>query len=418
MSTSLSNALSGLKANAFAIEVVSGNLANLNTSGYKGNNVSFQDLVNSSLNAGVGGGSSAAGGSTIAQASRAFGQGALQTTGQPFDAAIEGDGFFVVRGRAGQAYSRAGNFKLDSAGHLLTQDGQFVQGWNSTQGTLSTNAGISDLIVPTTGLRQPAPTANFSITANLNSSATSGAPSGTFSSPMPVVDSLGASHVLTVTYTKTGAGTWDYAVTMPSSELTSGTGTSTNLTSGTLTFDAAGHLLSPAATSGALPIPITGLTNGAGDLTVNWSFYDEAGNATFTQINQASANFGSTQDGRASGVLTGMRIGANGQILAHYSNGDSVAVAQLAVASILNPDSMRDLGGNTFGLTSNTALPAIGVPGSGSRGDITGGVVESSTVDIAKEFTNLLTYERAYQANSKVITTQDDILQQTVNIKR
>jgi flagellar hook protein FlgE len=137
-----------------------------------------------------------------------------------------------------------------------------------------------------------------------------------------------------------------------------------------------------------------------------------------TQFNTASANLGSTQDGAPSGQLTDLSIGASGTITAHYSNGDNVAVAQLALASVLNPDSMVDLGNNTYGTTSSTALPAVGLPGTGTRGLIYGGSLETSTVDVAKEFTNLLTYERGYQANSKVVTTEDEILQATLAIKQ
>ena len=421
MSTTSSNALSGLKANAFAIEIVSGNLANLNTYGYKESRVSFQDLVNSSLGTGAGeSGANAVGGSTVAKAVRSFAQGSIQSTNQSFDAAIQGNGFFVLRSKGDQLYTRAGNFKVDSAGHLLTQQGQFVQGWNIKNGAVATNTGVSDITVPISGLRQPTPTTKFSISANLNSSGTVGNADGTFSSPVQMVDSQGVSHVLTVTYTKTGVGQWDYAVSMPSADLKTpvGTGPASVLKKGSLTFDGLGHLLTPAAAPGTVDVPITGLVDGASDLTVSWGLYNETGNPTLTQYSQGSANLGSTQDGTPSGQLTSMQIGPNGQIFAHYSNGDAVAVAQLAIASVLNPDSMQDRGDNTFGVTSFSSIPAIGAPATGSRGDVTGGALETSTVDIAKEFTNLLTYERGYQANSKVVTAEDDLTQQTINLKR
>jgi flagellar hook protein FlgE len=421
MSTAFSNALSGLSANSLAIDVVSGNLANLSTTGYKANSVSFQDLVNQSLGS-TGGHSTSAtvGGSTVAQATRSFTQGSIQSTSQPFDAALQGNGFFVVKSvQGGQGYTRGGNFKVDATGNLLTQSGQFVQGWNAVGGTLTTNGATSNIKLPISGLRQPSATANISLASNLNSNAVVGTADGTFSSPIPVVDAQGSTHILTVTYTKTASDTWDYKVSIPSSDLTAGGATATaTLASGSLTFDGTGHLTSPAATAGPVTIPITGLVNGAADLTVNWNIFDVNGLASVTQYSQAAANLGSTQDGAPSGQLNGMSIGTNGQVFAHYSNGDAIAVAQLAVASVLNPDSMQDLGDNTFGVTSATSLPAIGLPGTGSRGQISGGALESSTVDIAKEFTNLLIYQRGYQANSKVITTEDEILQETVALKR
>ncbi len=416
MSTSFSNALSGLKANAFAIDVVSGNLANLNTTAYKAGSVSFQNLVNDLASGG--GGGSTVGGSTIAVANRSFSQGSPQSTNQPFDAAIQGNGFFVLRSKAEQVYSRAGNFKVDASGHLLTQQNQNVQGWNAANGVLNTTSGVSDITVPNSSLRQPSPTSHFTITANMNASSVVGSADATFSTPIPIVDSLGISHVVTVTYVKSAASTWDYSVTLPSSAVTGGVGTNTTLASGTLTFDGRGHLATPISTSGPIAVPITGLADGATDMAMTWSLYDANGDPTITQYSQTSANLGSTQDGTPSGQLTSISIGPNGQILARYSNGDAVAVAQLALASILNPDSMQDLGQNTFGVTSLSSIPAIGMPGTGSRGAITGGALEASTVDIAKEFTNLLTYERAYQAASKVVTTEDDILQETVALKR
>ena len=162
--------------------------------------------------------------------------------------------------------------------------------------------------------------------------------------------------------------------------------------------------------------PVIAMADGASDMAINWNFYNTQGAPTITQLSEASANTGNTQDGTAPGQLTGTSIGANGQISANYSNGSQVVVAQIALASVLNPGSMNNLGNNTFSVTSATAAPIIGVSATGSRGQITGGALESSTVNIATEFTNLLTYERGYQANSKVITTEDDIMQSTIGL--
>jgi flagellar hook protein FlgE len=416
MGTAFSNALSGLSANSLAIDVVSGNLANLNTVGYKANQVSFEDLVSESLG---GPNSNLVGGSAIPVSGRPFTQGSITSTGNQYDAAIQGNGFFVLRNSAGnQVFTRAGNFKLDSTGHLLTQTGDHVEGWNGVNGVINTNAGLSDIVLPVAGLRQPSTTTQFSFSVNLNANAAAGTPDATFSSPMQVVDSQGKTHVLTVTYTKTASGTWGYDIGVPSADLTGASGTTTSVATGNLTFDANGHLSDPAAGAGAISVPITQLANGAADMNLTWNLYDANGNPTITQYDQASANLASSQDGTQAGQLTGIAIGANGQMTATYSNGNNIAVAQLAVGSVLNPGSMQDMGNNTFGVTSATSVPTIGTPGTGSRGSITGGALESSTVDIAKEFTNLLVYQRGYQANAKVITTEDDILQETVALKR
>jgi flagellar hook protein FlgE len=415
MSTAFSNALAGLNANSQAIDVVSSNLANLNTTGYKDTGVSFSDLVNQSLG---GVGSSLTGGSTIMTPSTQFTQGSIASTGQPYDAAIQGNGFFVLQTPAGeQVYSRAGNFTVDSGGNLISAGGDNVQGWNAVNGVLNTTGAIGNITLPESGLQPPVATQSFSVSANLDAGATIGATDATFTSPISVVDSLGQTHAVTVTYTETAAGTWTYNVNVPSADLTAGgAGATTSVATGTLTFSSSGVLTTPAAAGGPVPVAITGLADGAADMNLNFNLYNASGAPTLTSFDQASANFGAKQDGTQAGQLTGVTIGDGGAIQAQYSNGNSVTVAQIALGSILNPDSMQTLAGNTYGLTSATAIPAIGIPNTGARGTITGGALESSTVDIATEFTNLLTFERGYQADSKVITTEDQILQQTVGL--
>jgi len=413
MSSAYSNALSGLNSNSQAINIVSGNLANLSTAGYKDEQVSFDDLVNESLTGFAN--SASISGSTTVQSNQQFTQGTLETTGNPFDAAIQGGGFFVVNNTSGQqVFTRQGNFQVNSSGDLVTSTGQFVQGWNAVNGTLSTNGATGNIVLPTSLELQPVATTQFSVTANLNANAAVGSADATFSSPITVYDAEGVSHALTVTYTETAPNTWGYSVTIPSTDLTSGTGTSTQLTSGTLTFDGSGNLLTPAAASGAIPIAITGLADGASDMNLTWNVYTAAGSPTLTQYNATSANSAASQNGSAAGQLNSMSIGSNGQVVAQFSNGTSENVAQIALASILNPGSMQQLDGNSYAVTAQTATPVIGTPSTGARGLITGGSLETSTVDIATEFTNLLEYERGYQANSKVISTEDQVVQQTI----
>jgi flagellar hook protein FlgE len=410
MSSSFSNALSGLKANSLAIDAVSGNLANLNTTGYMDTQISFQDLLSGVSNIG---GNASVSGSVVAQAATQFSQGSIQTTSQPFDAAIQGNGFFVLNAPNGQeSFTREGNFTLNSAGELLGAGGENVQGWNAAGGTLSTSGATSNIVLPISGSQQPVTTTNMTISANLNSNT---AVNGTFSSPIQVFDAQGKGHTLTVTYTETAPNNWSYNVTVPAGDV-GATAPDPVVGTGTLTFDGTGKLITPAATDPPTAIAITGLTDGASDMAINWNIYNSQGVSTLTQFSEPSANLASSQDGLAPGQLTGTSIGANGQISATYSNGTSVVVAQIALASVLNPGSMQNLGNNTFTVTSATATPIIGTSSTGSRGQITGGALESSTVDIANEFTNLLTYERGYQANSKVITTEDNIMQTTVGL--
>jgi flagellar hook protein FlgE len=411
MSSAYSNALAGLNANSQAINIVSGNLANLSTSGYKDQQVSFEDLVNESLTGFSNAGSIS--GSTIEQ----FTQGTVQTTNNPYDAAIQGSGFFVVNTASGQQLlTREGNFSVNSSGQLVTATGQFVQGWNAVNGALTTNGATSNITLPTSVVTQPAATTSMTVSANLNANATVGSANATFSSPIQVYDSLGTSHTLTVSYTETAPNTWTYNVTIPSGDVTGGTGQATQVATGTLTFGTNGQLTSPASTAGVVPISVTGLADGAADLSINWNLYNQNASGTITQFSQASANTATSQDGVSTGTLTGMSIGNNGQVVASFSNGTTQNVAQLALASVLNPSSMAELDGNNYAPTSATATPVIGMPGTGARGQITGGALEDSTVDIATEFTNLLQYERGYQANSKVISTEDQVVQQTIGL--
>jgi flagellar hook protein FlgE len=186
---------------------------------------------------------------------------------------------------------------------------------------------------------------------------------------------------------------------------------------GSVTFDSLGQLVDPPAAGPFPAISVTGLNDGAADLDISWNFYNGQ-NPRLTQYAQPSAISANQQDGSAAAQLIRAGIGNGGLILAQYSNGVQEVAGQLAMASIRNPESLLAVGNNSFALSARTALPAIGVPGTGGRGNISGGAVESSTVDIAREFTNLIILQRGYQANAKVITTVDELSQETINLKR
>ena len=168
-----------------------------------------------------------------------------------------------------------------------------------------------------------------------------------------------------MTYTKTAAGSWDYDVTIPSADLSATSTTANPVATGTLAFDSSGHLSTPDRASGAIAISIAGLADAAADMSLTWNLYDANGNPQVTQYDQASANLASAQNGTQAGQLTGISIGTNGQLTAAYTNGDKVPVAQLAVATVLNPESMQDLGNNTFGVTSATSVRPSAPPGAG-----------------------------------------------------
>jgi flagellar hook protein FlgE len=412
MLTSFSTALSALGAHSTAIDVVGNNLANLNTPGFKTSVVSFHDLVTQSLGAGLGETQVGFGvGRPITL--RQFSQGAIQTSSGPLDAAIQGDGFFVVRDPAGATvYSRGGHLQVDLSGHLTTSTGEKLQGWTNLNatGVVDTNAPLSDIVVPVGTLKPPVTTKNISMDLNLNAAA---APGALFSNSIEVFDSLGNSHIVKISFTKsTTANEWDYQITVPKEDV----GTPVNV-EGKITFDETGKLKTPGAGDAAPVIALKGLTDGAADMTVDWNLWVN-GTARVTQYSQASAVSAIAQDGAPAANLIRVGLADGGKILAQYSNGQQTVVGQVAMALVRNPESLIAVGNNNFALSARSALPAVGLPNTGGRGSVLGGAVEASTVDIAKEFTNLIVLQRGYQANARVVTAVDELSQETINLKR
>jgi flagellar hook protein FlgE len=406
-----STALSALNANAAAISVTGDNLANLNTVAFKGSRVSFDDLVTQFVTEGLEIGAGVGRPST----SRQYIQGAIEVTGTGLDAAIQGNGFFVVRDAAdSQLYTRSGNFTTDAVGNLVTRSGANVQGWAAVNGTVTAAGPIADIVLPTSGLLPPIATTQIAMRLNLDANA---APGATFAVPAEIVDSLGSTHVVTFNFMKTSPVDWDYDITIPGEDLTSGTaGTPTSLANGTISFGPDGQITAPAP-PGILPVVVPGLTNGASDVTMDWSVF-QGTESMLTQFAQQSAVSSVSQDGEVPAEMINLEITKGGLVVARFTGGREQIVAQLAVASIANPGSMASAGNNTFRLTSSSAAPAIGPAGTGGRGDVRGAALESSTVDIASEFTHLIRYQRAYQANSRVVTTADEIAQETLSLKR
>jgi flagellar hook protein FlgE len=414
MFTSFSTALSALSAFSTAIDVTGNNLANLNTVGFKTSEVSFHDLVTQSLGAGLGDTQVGFGVGTPTTA-RLFTQGAIQTTGGPLDAAIQGDGFFLVEGPGGSTeYSRAGNFQTDSNGNLQSVTGQPVLGWTLTNGVLDTNAPPSAITIPTGTVQPPVITQNISFSLNLNAAATAGSTNGTFATSVTVYDSLGVSHIVTATFVEdpTTPGQWNYSLSIPDADLANPPGTPLT---GSVNFNSSGVLVNPAPGTPAPQLAIAGLADGASDMTINWNLYNNL-SPLLTQFAQDSSVSAVTQDGSGAAQLTTVAIATGGEVLAQFSNGQQTVVGQLAMATIRNPDSLIDAGDNNYELSSKSALPAVGIPGSGGRGSVAGGSLESSTVDIATEFTNLITYQRGYEANSKIVNAVDELSQTTIGL--
>ncbi len=417
MSSAFSIALTSLQAESEAINTTGHNLANINTTGFKGSNLDFRDLVATSF--GTGGASSQFGlGVERPLNHQIFSQGAISSSTSPWAVAIQGSGFFITKRPDGsQVYTRDGDFTLSSTGQLQTLTGDTVQGWTSVNGVLSTAGAPSGMTLSTGGVVSPVASANLTVNANLNASGV--APTtNTESVPVQFTDSLGENHTVTITFTKdpNNVNTWSYDATIPGGDLLGGTaGTNVSIlgTPGTLTFNNDGTLTT--ASQAPVTLNVAGLKDGAKNMSVSWNTQNSDGTSAITQYSQAST-YSVTIDGSPSGQLSSISIGNGGSIVASYTNGTSQVTGQLALATFRNVESLTDLGNNSFVPSGETAPVSIGLPQTGGRGQILAGSLEGSNVDIATQFTNLITYQRGYQASSKVITTENSILQNTIDL--
>jgi flagellar hook protein FlgE len=406
---SFSIALTGLQADTVSLDTIGNNLANLNTTAYKDQSTTFEDLFyqqigssgsNNPIQVGVG--------TKVSGTDTDFSQGTLSTTGDTADVALQGNGYFIVQQDGVQSLTRAGNFQLDPSGNLTTVDGESVMGYPATGGVVDTNAALAPLTVPV-GVNEAAhATQNFSATVNLDASAATGT---AFTTPVTMYDSLGQSHAASVTYTKTGSNTWSYAVALPAADAT---GTPVNNT-GTLTFDSNGNLVSPASNVTGITFP--GLADGASDMSVNFNLYTN-GSSTISQSTAASSTTTTNQDGYASGTYQSFAVDSDGVLTATFSNDHIVNIGQIAVATVTNSAGLALVGNNNYQTTAASGVATAGVAGAGGRGTIEDSALEQSNVDISTEFANLIVAQRAFQANSKTITTFDSLTQDIMGMVR
>ena len=426
---SFSAGLSGLNANAVYLSVIGNNLANINTIGYKASSVTFMDLVSQTVG-GSGGNPMQVGlGVVTGSISPVFSQGAIENTREATNVAIQGGGLFVVRGDTGQAYTRAGAFSFDSEGALVTPDGYYVQGYTATDpatGEIVTTGQPTDIVIPPGVLRAPSPTTQFRTLTNLDSNSPAGSQ---FTAFVQMYDALGMPHVATITYTKqAAAGAWNYDVTVPGSEITGGVAnTPFSIGTGTAQFDADGKLsaftaTAPATGGGTPPADVVFTTptwqNGAAASVLTWDIVDPNNVAALTGFSSESATSSINQNGAAAGMVDNITIGADGSIVATFGAGQTVTVGRIALASFNNPKGLVKLGSNRYGESQAAGIPNIGVAGTGGRGTLIGSALEQSNVDIAQEFTQMILAQRGYQANSKTITVSDELLVDTLNLKR
>ena len=419
--------VSGLTAESDALDVIGNNLANLNTVGFKESRAIFENV----LGAAVGSEGAIGSGVQMTTAQQIFAEGSLDSTGNPTDVALSGDGFFVVQGSVGGVngtfYTRAGQTSLNASGTLVNPDGLAFQGYaaNATGGFATTTSPIS---VNTAAL-SPKKTASVTVTANLDSSTTPLAgpwdpqnptTTSSFSTGMQVYDSLGDAHTVNVYFQNTGAGTWTYHVLANGSEVQGGVpGQNSEIATGTLDFNTNGSLQSNTVTAGGT-VSFNGATKNQ-PLTFNFGTPVAAGGTGLdgiTQFGSSSEVSAQSQDGYSSGALSSLSIDNRGVVSGIYTNGQTIAVAQLAVAKFQSDNGLGQAGQNCWTATPDSGQAALGSAGTGGRAAIVSGSLEESNVDIATQFTDLIAHQRGFEANSKTITTADQMLQDVLAMKQ
>ena len=413
MLRSLFSAISGLQAHQTKLDVVGNNIANVNTVGYKSSTTVFEDtlsqvLRNGASPDGANGGTNPAQvglGVQVAGVTTNWTQGSTQTTGRSTDFLIKGDGFFITKSGNEQLYTRAGSFDTDATGKLVTPDGSVLQGWTATNGVIDTNQPLQSLRIPIGDVLPPQTTTNNKFSGNLSADAPA-----TVQVQVQVYDQLGTAHAMSYVFSPATSpvptpsdGKWTLSVKDDKNN---------ELTNVPVTFDAAGKMTAPAG--GTISYNPVGANWPAGaQIQVDLAGIDQyAGKSTASAVDPDSGK------GYAQGTLTGFKLSADGTVVGLYSNNMSQTIGQMALATFANPSGLEKAGNSSFRVGDNSGIPQVGRPATGGRGELNAGALEMSNVDLAQEFTGLIIAQRGFQANSKVITTSDEILDNLVNLKR
>ncbi|GHH23254.1 flagellar hook protein FlgE [Sphingomonas glacialis] len=423
--------VSGLSAQASAMASVADNITNINTVGYKTADTQFRTLVSD----GRGGSSYSAGGVAAVTRSLVTKQGAPLPSASPTDISVAGAGFFVTRDGVGAganvAYTRAGSFAPDKAGYLANSGGYYLQGWPlNAQGGYTNNGNLGALtpvrVTELTGTA--APTSKLNMRVNLDSTATpftgtyaagdmaKSTTPAQFSRSVDLTDAQGGSHAVTLAFLKTGANSWVGEIyAQPASDVTATNGL---LASGKIAFNPDGSLDRAGSDPGMFATLTPAWTNGAGTAPVTLGLGTDGGLDGLSQFGGTSSVISYTVDGGRSGSVASTRISDAGVVSAVFDDGTSRAVYQLPIANFQNPNGLTRLPGNAYSISDESGGVAINAPGSLGAGKIAASSLEASTVDLAQEFTNMIRFQRAYSASSKIITTVDEMLQEVSNLKR
>ena len=407
--------VSGLRSHQTMMDVIGNNIANVNTTGFKASTVTFQDTL-SQMIGGAGAPQNATGGTNPSQVglgvrlsaiSTNFSQGASQLTGRTTDLAIQGDGMFIARQGSENLFTRQGSFSFDTSGRLVTAQGAVIQGWSAdANGAINTNAPVGDVTLPVGQLLPPRQTDSAFLGGNLPADAADGA---VITSGINIFDAQGTKFAVSLTFTKTGPDSWDVEATTPDP---ADPDNPYVVYSGAMTFDPSTGR-PDSGTNIDLSMPV-GQWNGE-DVTVDLGEGQIEGLQQFSGANSVSFE---SQDGSAVGFLRSFSISPAGVLTGVFSNGQTRSVGQIAVANFNNPQGLEKVGDSLYRVSVNSGLAQVGVAGDGGRGSLAGGMLEMSNVDLAQEFTNLIVAQRGFQANSRIITASDELLQDLVNLKR
>jgi flagellar hook protein FlgE len=424
--SSLFTGVSGLTAQGEALSVVSDNIANANTIGFKASRAEFQDLVAKNLK-GVLGGNQIGRGVKIGAVNPVLLQGNVDATDNATDLAISGDGYFTCRGDDGQSFTRDGSLHFDKDGYLVTNDLQRIQGYQADSDGKMTSL-VGDIHFPK-AITPAKATKKVDIVANLDSRNTVGVPfdplkpneTSKYSTGVEIYDSQGNKHLLTVFFDKTADRQWEWHGMADGKEVTGGTeGKMSEVVSGKLAFTVDGKL--ETQTTGKKAFNFVG--GALANQDIEFSFGDAIitnkgkGLGGTVQYGKESDLMSWKQDGASAGTITNLSFNDTGNLTALYNNGEAKDLAQIVLARFDAPEKLYKVGNNRFKESRDAGTPAIGTPNMGGRGKIFAKSLERSTVDLALEFVNLIQNQRGFQANAKTITTTDELLGEVIQLKR
>jgi flagellar hook protein FlgE len=422
--SSMYTGVTGLQGQGEALSIFGDNIANANTTGFKVSRPEFQDVVAKSLK-GLLGGNQIGRGTKLAGVNSVFSQGSITQTESATDLAITGDGFFNLKGADGISFTRNGAFRFDKDGKLTNSDGLRVQGFQADDSGKVTSK-MGDISVDRTVI-DARKTEKVQLFMNLDLRAdkalqfdpTKPEQTSHFATGATVYDTAGTPHVVTIYFNKTEEGSWTWRAMAKGEEINGGKkGEQIEQASGKLIFDTDGRLLEQTTDKSEFNFNKGALPNQK--IVFNFGADKKSGGDgnSVTQYGTASEAYKTVQDGYTAGSLSGLTFDDDGMLSAVYSNGQNVKLAQIAISKFENSEGLFKMGQNRFRESRLSGQPTTGAPGSGGRGTLVSKALESSTTDIANEFINLMTAQRNFQANSKVISTADEMMQEVLALKR